>query len=251
MASDPAGAVPIRCLECATESAEATEVCARCGAPIILRPSAAAEPGTGGSGYPIAPLAGGAPHQPAHQRPQPGYSWRDALVLVGLGLASVGGPGGVTVAERHHRWQAIWRSLGFALIPLFFLCFGLKPHLGGCTRHAVRPARPVLPPSAGIAVVIGAYLGLYQGWRMGVRLDDLGVTVRNLRIHRFGWAEVRCFEDGLIHETRGEGGSLYFWALKVVLHDGRVVTAKKCEEDRSGGQGGVFRVRGQRRRPRR
>jgi len=48
VASDPAGAVPIRCLECATESAEATEVCAWCGARIILRPSAAAKLGTGG-----------------------------------------------------------------------------------------------------------------------------------------------------------------------------------------------------------
>ncbi len=81
---------------------------------------------------------------------------------------------------------------------------------------------------AGIAVVIwGCIWGCARGWRMGVRLDDHGVTVRNfLRIHRFGWAEVRRFEDGLIHETRGEGGSFYFWALKVVLHDGRVVTAK-------------------------
>jgi hypothetical protein len=36
-----AGAVQIRCLECGAESAEATEVCARCGAPTGYQPSAA------------------------------------------------------------------------------------------------------------------------------------------------------------------------------------------------------------------
>ena len=194
--------------------------------PSAVRSSGA---GDGGSGYPIAPLAGGAPHQPAHQRPQPGYSWRDALVLVGLGLASVGGPGGVTVAERHHRWQAIWRSLGFALIPLFFLCFGLSLTLVDAPGMPSGQNVPAVAAFlAGIAVVIwGCIWGCTRGWRMGVRFDDHGVTVRNfLRTYPFGWAEVRRFEDGLIHETRGEGGSLYFWALKVVLHDGRVVTAK-------------------------
>lgn len=42
VAADPAaGAVQIRCLECGAESAEATEVCARCGAPTSYQPSAA------------------------------------------------------------------------------------------------------------------------------------------------------------------------------------------------------------------
>ncbi len=42
VAADPAaGAVQIRCLECGAESAEATEVCARCGAPASYQPSAA------------------------------------------------------------------------------------------------------------------------------------------------------------------------------------------------------------------
>ena len=80
---------------------------------------------------------------------------------------------------------------------------------------------------AGIAVVIGGCIwGCFRGWRMGVRFADHGVTVRNfLRIYRFSWAEVCCFADGLIHKA-AEGGSAYFWALDVVLHDGRVVTAK-------------------------
>jgi DivIVA domain-containing protein len=41
-AADPAaGAVQVRCLECGTDGAEATEVCARCGAPTGYQPSAA------------------------------------------------------------------------------------------------------------------------------------------------------------------------------------------------------------------
>jgi len=42
VAADPAaGAGQIRCLECGAESAEATGVCARCGAPASYQPSAA------------------------------------------------------------------------------------------------------------------------------------------------------------------------------------------------------------------
>src|SRR5262245_240215 len=37
----PGRAVQMRCLECGAESAEATEVCARCGAPTSYQPSAA------------------------------------------------------------------------------------------------------------------------------------------------------------------------------------------------------------------
>jgi DivIVA domain-containing protein len=223
VASDPAaGALPIRCLKCGAASAEATEVCALCGAPVILQPSVAAEPEAGGPGDPIAPLAGGIPHQPTHRRPQPGYSWRDALILLGLGLAPVGGPGGVTVAERHHRWQAIACSLIFT--------FTVLPILGLGLSLSLPPGQHILAAAAnlaGIAVVIwGCVWGCTRGWRMGVRLDDHGVTVRNfLRAYRFSWAEVRRFADGLIHET-GQNGSSYFWALQVVLHDGRVVTAK-------------------------
>jgi DivIVA domain-containing protein len=223
VASDPAaGALPIRCLKCGAASAEATEVCARCGAPVILQPSVAAEPGAGGSGGPIAPLAGGVPHQPAHRRPQSGYSWRDVLILVSLGLAPAGGPGGVTVAERRHRWQAIAWSL--------FLACTVLPLLGVGLSLSLPPGQHVLAAAAflaGIAVAIwGCVWGCARGWRMGVRLDDHGVTVRNfLRVYRFSWAEVRRFADGLIHET-GQNGSSYFWALNVVLRDGRAVTAK-------------------------
>ena len=212
----------MRCQECGAENAEATKVCALCGAPVILQPSEAAEPGAGGSSDPIAPLARGASYQPAHRRPQSGDSWRDVLILVGLGLAPAGGPGGVTVAERRYRWQAIAWS--------FFLVFSVAPVLGIGVGLSWPPGQHVLAAAvtvAGLAVVIwGCIWGCVRGWRMGVRLDDHGVTVRNfIRADRFSWAEVRRFADGLIQET-GQNGTAYFWALQVVSHDGRVVIAK-------------------------
>ena len=149
---------------------------------------------------------------------QPGYSWR----LLGLGLAPAGGPGGITVAERHHRWQAIACSLISAVTVLPLLGLGLSLSLPPGQHIPVAAAM-----LAAIAVALwGCVWGCARGWRMGVRLDDDGVTIRNfLGAYRFSWAEVRRFADGLIHET-GEGGSSYFWALQVETHDGRVVTAK-------------------------
>jgi hypothetical protein len=46
-AEPAAGTVPIRCLECGAESAEATEICTRCGAPIALQRPPAADPAIG------------------------------------------------------------------------------------------------------------------------------------------------------------------------------------------------------------
>ncbi len=88
-ADPPTGAAPVRCLECGAQSAEATEVCARCGAPIILQPPAAADPAAREAGDSIASLAGGAPHQLAGQRAKPAYSRRNALVLAGVGLVTL------------------------------------------------------------------------------------------------------------------------------------------------------------------
>jgi hypothetical protein len=108
--------------------------------------------------------------------------------------------------------------------------FTVLPFLGVGLSLSLPPGQHVLGAAvtlAGIAVVIwGCVWGCVRGWRMGVRLDDSGVMVRNfLGAYRFSWAEVRRFADGLIHET-GQNGSSYFWALQVVSHDGRVVTAK-------------------------
>jgi hypothetical protein len=46
-----AAAVPIRCLECGAESAEAVQICARCGAPITQQRSMPADPATGQAGH--------------------------------------------------------------------------------------------------------------------------------------------------------------------------------------------------------
>jgi hypothetical protein len=53
--------------------------------------------------------------------------------------------------------------------------------------------------------------------RVAVRFDGAGVTVRNFwRTHRLAWNEVSQFTDGSFWGD---------WALRVVLRDGRTVTA--------------------------
>jgi hypothetical protein len=60
------------------------------------------------------------------------------------------------------------------------------------------------------------------GWREWLCLDDDGLTVRNfLQTCRIGWHEVRRFEDGSESGRRGR----HWWALRIVLHDGRVIIA--------------------------
>jgi len=80
-----AGAPQLRCLECGAESAETTQVCVRCGAPLANRPptapQAASEPGDS-----IA-----LPHELVGQRTKPGAR-RSALVI-----AAVIGAGGLAV----------------------------------------------------------------------------------------------------------------------------------------------------------
>jgi hypothetical protein len=77
--------VQMTCPECGAESAEAAQVCARCGASIARQGSVGADPAEGGSGDQIAPSAGDGPHQPAGQRPEPSAR-RNALVLACLGV---------------------------------------------------------------------------------------------------------------------------------------------------------------------
>jgi hypothetical protein len=81
----PGRGVQMRCLECGAESAEAAEVCDRCGAPIARQTPVGADPAEGGSGDPIASPAGEGPHQPAGQRPEPSAQ-RTALVAACLGV---------------------------------------------------------------------------------------------------------------------------------------------------------------------
>ena len=83
------------------------------------------------------------------------------------------------------------------------------------------------PPVRVICLAVTAVASiwsLYRGWRMGVRFDDHGVTVRKfLRTDRFGWPEVSRFEDGRVTVGTASG---WAWALDIVLRDGRVITSR-------------------------
>lgn len=78
-----------------------------------------------------------------------------------------------------------------------------------------------------VAVVAFALILLfYRCWRMGVRFDEHGVRIRGLRhTDRYGWPEVSHFADGRTTLTDGTA-SADFWALAVVLRDGRTITVK-------------------------
>jgi hypothetical protein len=123
-------------------------------------------------------------------------------------------PGTVKIAEPRRWWAAFWTLL-IAFLPVLLLVSD-DPNVRVHDKH-------VLAEIAFLAGAAVAIWGCYRAWRMGLQLDDHGVTVRNFfRTHRISWAEVRCFADGSVY---AEAGS-YNWALAVVLHDGRVVTAK-------------------------
>jgi len=125
------------------------------------------------------------------------------------------GPGRTTiVAERFPRWFGIALTLAagvvVALIPWQKFPNQVK-HL----------------PVPGIAtylalVTIATVVGCFRGWRMGLVMDQHGATIRNyLRSYRFGWHEVNCLADGSAYG--GAGG--WQWALSLMLHDGRTITA--------------------------
>jgi hypothetical protein len=122
--------------------------------------------------------------------------------------------GAITIAERYPRWSAVISTPLVAILPgLMFM----------------QNSQTLLPrghiPAAVAYLVIAAAVSIWgcsRGWRMGLRLGDDGVTVRNYRhTYRIGWPEVRCFADGSVNG--GHAGRR--WALGIVLRDGRVVTA--------------------------
>ena len=70
-----------------------------------------------------------------------------------------------------------------------------------------------------VAVSVWATL---RGWRMGLRIDDQGVTIRNFnRTYQLGWNEVSHFRDG----AGLKKGTTPQWALSVVLQDGEAIVA--------------------------
>jgi Protein of unknown function (DUF2510) len=125
-----------------------------------------------------------------------------------------GRSGAITIAERSSRWWAVTLTLLTALI------LGLT--FANNSRTWLAPGH--ILTTVACLVIAGAALiwGCSRAWRIGLRLGAGGVTVRNyLRTYRISWPEVACFADGSV--KRGEAGRV--WALDVVLHDGRVVTA--------------------------
>ena len=144
-------------------------------------------------------------------RPGPGGPARTP----GRGPRWVAAPSGaITIAERYPRWWAV-------LFPLLVaVCLG-----GVFAQHSrTWLARGHLLATVACLIIAAAALiwGCSRAWRIGLRLSEGGVTVRNfLRTYRVSWPEVRCFADGSV--SRGESGRV--WALGVVLRDGRVVTA--------------------------
>jgi hypothetical protein len=81
---------------------------------------------------------------------------------------------------------------------------------------------PVPDVAAYLAVVAAASIwGCARALRMALRVDDLGVTVRNyFRTCRFAWHEVSSFADGAVPGDQGSTN----WALSVVPHGRRAVT---------------------------
>src|SRR5215475_8781086 len=130
-------------------------------------------------------------------------------------MTSADVPGATTVVARLRS-----RVEGISLTVVSGVMVAIAPDV----RFANWVKRVPVPGIAAYLVVVGAVAiwGCARAWRITLRMDDIGVTVRNyFRTCRFAWPEVSCFEDGAFP---GEQGSRD-WALSVVPHGGRAVTA--------------------------
>jgi hypothetical protein len=117
--------------------------------------------------------------------------------------------GAVTIAERYPRWSVIIVTLAVATVSAFiFLPLLARTHVLAAAYLVVAAA-----------VSIG---GCSRGWRIGLRLGDDGVMVRNLRpTYRIGWPEVACFADGSVNGfadgSVNDGNAAGLWALGIAL----------------------------------
>jgi hypothetical protein len=102
------------------------------------------------------------------------------------------------------------------------LCAGFAAVVAVIPLHWFNHA-PALAVAYVVLVTAAVFSICFRVWRMGLYMDGHGVTVRNIFwTHRFGWTEVSCFVNGSLLEV--EGGAK-MWAVRVVLRDGRGVTA--------------------------
>jgi hypothetical protein len=150
--------------------------------------------------------------------PRHGEQPQDTMLGPSQGRTGPGrhrGPGDTTiVAERFPRWFAIFLTLAAGVV----VALTPSDKFPNQVKHI---------PVSGIAtylalVTVATVVGCFRGWRMGLVMDQHGATIRNyFRTYQFGWSEVNCLADGSAYG--GAGGSQ--WALSLMLHDGRTVTA--------------------------
>jgi Bacterial PH domain len=98
---------------------------------------------------------------------------------------------------------------------LFAGCLAL-----GLAVHAYRHDR-LLAVASMVLLAVAEIWGCWRAWTVRLGLDANGLTVRNcFRTYRFRWTAVHRFTNGSVYM-----GDQSPWALRVVLRDGRKVTA--------------------------
>jgi hypothetical protein len=118
----------------------------------------------------------------------------------------------INVAERAARWTAIAGTIAFGVLAV---SGPLSKYPNWAKHMAAVIAYLVL-----VATVL--IVACLRSWRMGLSMDNHGVTIRNyFRTYRAGWGEVSRFADGAVN-TGADGRR---WALRVILQDGRAITA--------------------------
>jgi hypothetical protein len=134
--------------------------------------------------------------------------------------STASGPG-IFVAGRMPRWVAVLGTVFFGS----FAVFAPQEKFSNSLKHI-----PALAVDAYLVFVAMALIwGCVRALRMGVRIDGNGVTVRNyFRTYWIGWPEVNCLTDGAAMGASlagANGGMQEWWALSVLAHNGRAVTA--------------------------
>jgi hypothetical protein len=117
------------------------------------------------------------------------------------------------------------RLIAVVVTALYGVCV-LWPFVAGKYRLGTNKWSPRLvmhfPEAAVVSVLaivaVGLIWGWSRSWRMGLYMNQNGVTVRNyFRTYRFGWPEVTRLVDG----SPWYG----YWALSVLVTGGGAVTA--------------------------
>ena len=103
-------------------------------------------------------------------------------------MANADIPGAVTIVDRE--WSGIVMMLTCSVVVLAALGLVNAP---AWVRHGDTAA----VVAYAVAVVIALASACARAWRMQLRIDEDGVTIRNFyRMHRIGWSEIGQFEDG-------------------------------------------------------